>query len=111
MNTRSYIQRVIEETDRKESFRKQLTALTEKYDVKGNVFAIGYRGGYVEVVQGYLCEEKTFESLSECVREMKPNQAVRINEGSFILGTVYNMLSECTEGKVLDIERLQYIRE
>ena len=111
MNTRSYIQRVIEETDRKESFRKQLTALTEKYDVKGNVFAIGYRGGSVEVVQGYLCEEKTFESLSECVREMKPNQAVRINEGSFILGTVYNMLSECTDGKVLDIERLQYIRE
>lgn len=111
MNTKSYIQKVIEETERKDQFRTQLTALVEKYDVQGNVFAMGYRGGYVELVQGYLCEEKTFESLSECVREMKPNQAIRINEGSFILGTFYNALSECKEGKVLDIERLQYIRE
>jgi len=111
MNTKSYIQRVIEETNRRDQFRQSLSLLVEKYDVCGNVFAMNRRGGYVELVSGYFNEEKVFESLTECVREMKAGQAIRINKNQFILGSVYETLAECKEGKVLDLERLQYIRE
>ena len=111
MDTKSYIQRVIEETNRKDQFRQSLSLLIEKYDVCGNVFAMDRRGGYTECVSGYFCEGKTFESLAECVREMRDGQAIRINKNQFILGTLHNTLSECEEGKVLDIERLQYMRE
>lgn len=111
MNTKSNIQLVIETENIKSRFKSALSKLVESYEIKGNVFALDFRKSPVEVSDGYFVEEKTFDNLSDCINEMKLDQAISINEDKFILGHVEQQLANCDESlKVLDIEYLKYIR-
>ena len=109
MNTKSNIQLIIEEDNIKSRFKSALARLVEKYEIQGNVFALDLRKNPVEVSEGYFVEEKTFDNLDDCIKEMNLTQAVSINEDKFILGHVEQSLSLCKEGKVLDITFLKYV--
>lgn len=111
MNTKSAIQLTLEIEDIKNYFKQSLVSLTEHYEVNGNVFYINSTNQPTEAIQGYFVEEKTYDSLNDCIKDMKLNQAVSINEGKYILGRIEQHLTNCDEDKkVLDIEYLQYIR-
>lgn len=111
MNTKSNIQLVIETENIKNRFKRTIKNISESYTVKGNVFMIDYRKNPVELVDGYFVECKEFDNLDDCIKEMKLNQAVSINENKFILGDVKEHLEDCEEGKkVMDVEYLKYVR-
>lgn len=109
MNTKSNIQLVIEEDKIKSRLKTALAKLVESYEIKGNVFALDLRKNPVEVSNGYFVEEKTFDNLDDCIKEMSLDQAISINEDKFILGHVKQSLSLLDKEKVLDIAYLKYV--
>jgi len=107
MNNKSLIQLQIEGIQAKGEFEKQISTILETFDVQDTVFAIKH--GAVELTRGYFVESKTYDDLTQAVREMDNNQALRIVENkTFIVGDVYNSLTECMdEEKVFNIEFLE----
>ncbi len=113
MNTISNIQKFLQTIDIKERFKNSIYNIIESYSIQGNIFTMDCNGNVLEMISGYFVEEKEYDNLNECVKDMNINkQAIRIIEDKFILGTLEQQLSLCDENKkVIDIQYLQYIRE
>lgn len=107
MNNRSNIQLQLESIHAKGEFAKQLHNILEKYDVQDTVFGI-HRGLY-ELSSGYFVESKTYDDLDLAIREMENGQAIRVVESAkFILGDVYQNISDCPEDShIFNIEYLE----
>lgn len=112
MWTKSYIQLQVEKIEERAIFAKDITKILEKYQIKDGVFGIKNKNTY-ELSKGYFIETKSFDDLNDLIKEMDQNtQAVRIIEGKFILGNVFNTLSEIDEKceNIFSIEYLDVIK-
>ncbi len=108
MRNKSYIQIQLEFIQSKGMLEKDIKSILEKYDVKDTVFGI-VNNKTQELSHGYMIESQRFDNLSDAVREMNQGQALRIsNNSSFILGNVYEHLSDCPESEhIFNIEFLE----
>lgn len=111
MWTKSYIQLQVESIQERAKFANDITKILENYTIQDGVFGISNNNTY-ELSSGYFVEEKTFDTMDQLIKEMNQySQAVRIVENKFILGNVYNCLSDIPEGsKVFSIEFLEDVR-
>jgi len=111
MWTKSFIQLQVESIQERAKFANDITKILEKYQIQDGVFGISNNNTY-ELSSGYFVEEKTFDTIDQLIKEMnQSHQAVRITEGKFILGNVYNRLSDISEDKkVFSIEFLDDVR-
>ncbi len=92
MQTRSKIQLILEETERKYMIYRNLSYLTEKYNIVDNIFAS--KGNSIcEVTKGYFVPVKEGK-LYDLVMEMNPTQAIRIKGGEFTLGNLREQMTE-----------------
>lgn len=112
MWTKSYIQLQVEKIEERSIFVKDIIKIMEKYQIQDGVFGIANKNTY-ELSKGYFVETKSFDDLNDLIKEMDQNtQAVRITEGKFILGNVYNNLTDITENcdNIFSIEYLTAIK-
>jgi len=112
MWTKSYIQLQVEKIEERSIFVKDIIKIMEKYQIQDGVFGIANKNTY-ELSKGYFVETKSFDDLNDLIKEMDQNtQAVRITEGKFILGNVYNNLTDITENcdNIFSIEYLTTIK-
>lgn len=112
MWTKSYIQLQVEKIEERAIFAENITKILEKYQIKDGVFGIKNKNTY-ELSKGYFIETKSFDDLNDLIKEMDQNtQAVRITEGKFILGNVFNNLSEIEDkhDNIFSIEYLDTIK-
>ena len=111
MWTKSAIQMQIESIQERAKFASDINRLLENYRIDDGVFGISH-GNTFELSKGYFVEEKSFEDMSTLIKEMNQStQAVRIKEGKFILGNVYECLSDTPDEKsVFSIEFLEDVR-
>ena len=111
MWTKSYIQLQIESIQERAKFANDITKILESYQIQDGVFGINNNNTY-ELSTGYFVENKSFDTIDQLIKEMNQNeQAVRITEGKFILGTVYSSLNDTPENaKVFSIEFLEDVR-
>jgi hypothetical protein len=109
MNNKSIIQLQLESIQSKSKFEQDIKDILEHYDVKDCVF--GVNEGAYEMTNGYFIPLCTYDNLTEAVREMNTNQAIRIVENEdFIVGDVYKCLSDCADNKeVFNIEFLENV--
>ena len=107
MTNKSFIQIQLENIQARGKFEEGLKAILEKYDVQDSVFSVN--NGNVELTKGYFVQQAQYEDLSQAIREMNNNQALRIVENNtFIVGDIYNNLSDCDECEhVFNIEFLE----
>lgn len=108
MWTKSYIQLQIESIQERAKFADDITKLLESYRIEDGVFGISNNNTF-ELSNGYFVEKKTFDNIEDLIKEMdQKNQAVRIKEGKFILGDIYERMSEIPEdSKIFSIEFLE----
>jgi len=111
MNCKSLIQLQLERNQIVENFKHSLANITEQYTVNGNVFGIMYGKPY-EKTSGYFVVESEKDELQEAIKEMDSlDKYIRIVENKYQVGEVYSRLSDCPEGKVVDIETQSVVRE
>lgn len=81
-----------------------------KYTIQDGVFGL-YRNKLYELTCGYMIAESTYDTLEDAIHNMKPKQAIRVQENKqFTVGDIVSSLTDCPqEGKVLDIEFLEEI--
>ena len=110
MWTKSVIQMQIESIQERARFANDINKILESYRIEDGVFGIANNNTY-ELSKGYFVEEKTFDDMSKLIKEMnQSSQAVRITDGKFILGNVYECLSDVPEGSnVFSIEFLENV--
>lgn len=108
---KSYIQLQIESMQERSKFANDISKILEHYCIQDGVFGIT-NGNTFELSTGYFVEVKTFEHIDQLIKEMdQSKQAVRITDNKFILGNVYETLSEINEDvKVFSIEFLQDVK-
>ena len=92
MQTKSNIQLILEETERKNGIYKILSNLLEKYNINDNIFSCKNNIVY-EVSSGYFTPIKEGE-LKDLVSEMQTNQGIRIIKDKFYLGNLYENISQ-----------------
>lgn len=107
---KSYIQVQSELIEERGKFANDISKILENYKIEDGVFGVLNNNTY-ELSKGYFVEEKTFDTISDLIKEMdQRKQAVRITEGKFILGNVYANLSDVdTDKKIFSIEYLDFI--
>ena len=103
MQTKSNIQLIMEYTNHKLNVYNNLYNLTEQYDVVDSVFDFNGR----EFVKGYFEPIKEYNDLKSIVNEMQPNQGIRIIHDKYVLGNLYNKITEC---KTTDISTVLEIK-
>lgn len=89
---------------------ESLQHFMNEYTIKDGVFGL-FRDKLYELTCGYLIPESEHDTLESAIRNMKPSQAIRIEENKkFTVGDVASSLGDCPqECKVLDIEFLEEI--
>jgi len=107
MFQKSVIQRIMEFNTTLTYFKKSLTELLEKYDIKNNTFS--FVGGKLnDVSTGYFLVEAEKDNLSDIIKEVKDfSMCVRIVENTkFQVGHVYDMYSKINESnkEIIDLE-------
>ena len=112
MYTKSLIQQHLEMIDLLESFKSHINDIMDNVIIENSVFGINKMGSACEMVTGYFVEDKTFDNLDDCIKNIERNQYVRISENSqFSTGHIYYSLMNCPNNKkVLDLETLKYVR-
>ena len=110
MWTKSAIQLQIESIQERSKFANEINKILENYRIDDGVFGIINNNTY-ELSRGYFVEKKSFDDMATLIKEMDQNsQAVRITGGKFILGNVYEHLSDTPEGAtVFSIEFLENV--
>lgn len=111
MWTKSFIQLQVESIQERAKFANDINKILENYRITDGVFGVNNNNTY-ELSAGYFVAVKEFNSIDEAIKEMNQNnQAVRITEGKFILGDVYQQLSETPDDvDVFSIEFLENVR-
>lgn len=111
MWTKSFIQQQVEAIEERTRFANDINKILESYTIEDGVFGIS-RGNTYELSTGYFVPVKEFNNINDVIREMDQyNQAVRIVENKFILGNVYNALSEIKNGEnIFSIEFLDDVK-
>jgi alpha-galactosidase len=111
MWTKSFIQLQVESIQERAKFANDITKILENYQIQDGVFGIT-NGNTYELSTGYFVESKTFNSIDQLIKEMnQKTQAVRITEGKFILGDVYNSLYDAPSNKtIFSIEFLEDVK-
>lgn len=92
MQTKSNIQLILEESERKISIYTILSNLIEKYNINDNIFSFKKNMVY-EVSSGYFTPIKEGD-LKDLVYEMQSNQGIRIIKDKFYLGNLYENISQ-----------------
>lgn len=92
MQTKSNIQLILEESERKISIYTILSNLIEKYNINDNIFSFKNNMVY-EVSSGYFTPIKEGD-LKDLVYEMQSNQGIRIIKDKFYLGNLYENISQ-----------------
>ena len=112
MYTRSLIQQHLETLNILEVFSTNVKYIMDKYIIENSVFGSNRKGEVLEMTTGYFVEDKTFENLDDCIKNLKNNQYVQILENEkFITGEIQYSLFNCpNDKKILDLETLQYVR-
>lgn len=110
MWTKSAIQLQIESIQERSKFANDINKILESYRIDDGVFGVANNNTF-ELSHGYFVEEKSFDDMATLIKEMdQHHQAVRITGGKFILGNVYESLSEIPEGSdVFSIEFLENV--
>ena len=108
MYTKSLIQTQIERTEERSRFANDINRLLESYTIEDGVFGIVNNKTY-ELSKGYFVAVKEFDALNELIKEMdQSTQAVRIKNGEFILGNVYESIADVDgDAVVFSIEMLK----
>ena len=111
MWTKSFIQLQVESIQERAKFANDINKLLESYQIPDGVFGVRNNNTY-ELSTGYIVAVKEFSSIDEAIKEMNQNnQAVRITENKFILGNVYNCLSDAPDNsEVFSIEFLENVK-
>lgn len=112
MYTRSIIQQHLEMIDLLESFKSHLNDIMDSVIVENSVFGINMKGTACEMMTGYFVEDKTFDNLDDCIKNVGKNQYIQILENKqFVTGNIYYSLMNCPENRrILDLETLNYVR-
>ena len=112
MYTKSTIQLIKENIERKEAFKCAISSIMEKYTIEDSVFT--WRNGLFECTAGYFEVITEHSNLDEAVKEaicMTASGIRVINNNNFQVGIIRNRISECNEdNKVFDIEKLENVR-
>ena len=114
MNTKSKIQLISEEIERKNRFKHLLEKLLDMYHVEDNVFTM-IGESLAECTSGYFSCEKEYDSLStlfEDITDVKTTNIRIVNDNLFQVGRMYNTLSECPENSeypILHLETQEYV--
>lgn len=111
MWTKSFIQLQVESIQERAKFANDITKILENYQIQDGVFGIT-NGNTYELSTGYFVECKSFDTIDQLIKEMnQKTQAVRITEGKFILGDVYNTLYDAPNNKtIFSIEFLEDVK-
>ena len=111
MWTKSFIQLQVESIQERAKFANDINKLLESYQIPDGVFGVRNNNTY-ELSTGYFVAVKEFSTIDEAIKEMNQNnQAVRITENKFILGNVYNCLSDAPDNsEVFSIEFLENVK-
>lgn len=104
--TKSAIQVANEFLEVRLSFEKDLKEILEKYEVKNNIFVCNSMGMAEECHKGYYGELNTYPTLEEAVRNCNIiSQGIRIHDGQYSIGNLYNNLRDVNESLVVDCEK------
>lgn len=109
MNTKSKIQLINESIALRNEFKNTLSELMGKYNIEDAIFTMR-EGRVVEAVDGYFVVNNEYKDLNEAISNaIGKAKGLRImNNETFIVGDIYEMLSMCPENsKVLDIKKLE----
>ena len=111
MYTKSIIQQHLEQINSLTILQESLQEFMDKYTVEDGVFGL-FNNKMYELTCGYLVKEHEYDTLEECICNMRPNQAIRIQENKkFTVGDVTSSLVDCPqECTVVDIEFLEEIK-
>ena len=112
MYTKSLIQQHLERIELLESFKQDVNELMDKYIIENSVFGMNFNGRAKEIVTGYFIIDESYENLDDCIRGLKNNQYIQIeNNNKFSTGSMeYNLFNCPQDKKVLDLETLNYVR-
>lgn len=112
MYTKSLIQQHLERISLLECFKQDVNELMDKYIIENSVFGMNCNGKAKEMVTGYFVIDESYNSLNDCIRGLKNNQYIQIeNNSKFSTGCVeYNLFNCPQDKKVLDLETLNYVR-
>ena len=112
MYTKSLIQQHLERIELLENFKQDVNELMDKYIIENSVFGMNHNGRAKEIVTGYFIIDESYENLNDCMRGLKSNQYIQIeNNNKFSTGSVEYSLFNCPQDKkVLDLETLNYVR-
>lgn len=106
MQTKSNIQLLIEEANRRTKLGDFFEEMSNKYESIEGVFDSNTK----EVLKGFMVEGKEYGTIREACNAWEKNQVLHItNEGKYILGEI-KPFNEC-QGKIFDIAILKYITE
>ncbi len=110
MNTKSAIQLVTEVAIAKCAFFEHLAELSEKYNIKNNVFACTAQGLAEELKEGYYGEVATYDTIDEAAKNINILlQGVRVHDGKFSIGNLYRTLSAVQEEYKIDLSNSQVV--
>jgi hypothetical protein len=110
MNTKSAIQLVTEALIAKEAFKQHLTELNERYNIINNVFTCDQNYNAIEAKKGYYVEESTHETLDEAIKNCNIYiQGIRVHEGKYSVGTIYNRLCDAKGDVIIDLSNAQML--
>lgn len=108
MHTKSKIQLITEAMALKASFCESLKEVNETYYIVNNVFGVERNGLAVELTEGYYGEVATYDTLDEALDNINPQEmhksAVRIHDGKYSIGYVYNSLADVKESLIVDLD-------
>jgi hypothetical protein len=112
MYTKSLIQQHLEMMDLLESFKSHINDIMNNVIIENSVFGINMKGNACEMMTGYFVEDKSFDSLDDCVKNIQKNQYIQILENKqFVTGYIHYSLMNCPhDKKILDLETLNYVR-
>jgi hypothetical protein len=78
MFTKSLIQQHLERIDLLETFKQDLNYLMDKFIIENSVFGINRNGRSTEITTGYFIVDESFDNINDCIRGLKPNQFIQI---------------------------------
>lgn len=110
MYTKSIIQQHLEQINKLNILQESLQDFMDRYTVEDGVFGL-FGNKMYELTCGYLVKESEYDNLEDCIHNMIPNQAIRVQENKkFTVGDVASSLTDCPqECTVIDIEFLEEI--
>lgn len=104
MKQKSAIQLVAEVLEAKESFFAGLREITEKYDVKDNIFCCSASGDCHELKEGYFGQVAEYDNITEAKQNCNVLlQGVRVHGDKYAVGNLYKNLADVKEEIIVDL--------